>query len=220
MKLYQTYLSPFPTRVRVSLYAKGIDVEIIEPDGFHGSKKPKGEYESVNPIGRIPALVLDDGRVLPESEVICEYLEDAFPEPCLRPSDPWALAQVRLLARISDIYVVMAMVPLFGESAKRRAVRDQDKINAAVHEVFKALEYLEEFIGDEGYAVGTSLTHADGVLVPILMLAADWAPALYGTDNPLLQLPKLAAYYGAVRADPIIARVMGETQNAIAERQA
>ena len=70
MKLYQTYLSPFPTRVRLLLYAKGIEVEILEPAGFHGDTRPKGEYLGVNPIGRIPALVLDDGRVLPESEVI------------------------------------------------------------------------------------------------------------------------------------------------------
>jgi len=37
MKLYQTYTSPFPTRVRLVLYAKGLDVEIIEPPGFHTS---------------------------------------------------------------------------------------------------------------------------------------------------------------------------------------
>ena len=219
MKLYQTYLSPFPTRVRVLLYAKNIDVEIVEPDGFHGSQKSKGSYEEVNPIGRIPALVLDDGRVLPESEVICEYLEDAFPEPSLRPTDPWALAQVRLLSRISDFYVVMAMVPLFNESGKRRADWNRDRIDAAVVEVFKSLEYLEEYIGEDGYAVGTSLTQADGVLLPILMLASKWAPALFGTDNPFDRLPKLAAYYTAVQLDPIAKRVMDETLEAIGASQ-
>ena len=44
MKLYQTYLSPFPTRVRLLLYAKGIDVEIVEPHGFHSDTSSKGEY--------------------------------------------------------------------------------------------------------------------------------------------------------------------------------
>ena len=86
MQLYQTYLSPFPTRVRLMLYAKGIDCEIVEPPGFHGDPRSKGSYLAINPIGRVPALVLDDGRVLPESEVICEYLEEAFPEPPLFPS--------------------------------------------------------------------------------------------------------------------------------------
>ena len=42
MKLYQTYASPFPTRVRLLIYAKGLDVEIIEPPGFHASTEAKG----------------------------------------------------------------------------------------------------------------------------------------------------------------------------------
>ena len=62
MKLYQTFTSPFPTRVRLVLYAKGIEAEIIEPPGFHSSSESKGDYLAINPIGRVPTLVLDDGR--------------------------------------------------------------------------------------------------------------------------------------------------------------
>lgn len=113
MKLYQTYRPPFPTRVRLMLYAKGIDTEIVTPHGFHGDATPRGEYEEINPIGRVPSLVLDDGTVLPESEVICEYLEDAYPDPPLHPADPTTRARMRLLSRISDFYLVMAMAPLF-----------------------------------------------------------------------------------------------------------
>jgi len=70
MKLYQFFASPFPTRVRLMLYAKGIPFEIVEPPGFGNSKLPKGDYLKLNPLGRVPTLVLDDGRALPESEVI------------------------------------------------------------------------------------------------------------------------------------------------------
>src|SRR5271168_580854 len=111
MKLYQFFASPFPTRVRLILYAKGIPFEIVEPPGFGNSKLPKGEYLKLNPLGRVPTLVLDDGRALPESEVICEYLEEAYPEPSLRPADSWGRARARLLARLCDFYLVMAMVP-------------------------------------------------------------------------------------------------------------
>ena len=65
MKLHQTYLSPFPTRVRLVLYAKGIEFEVVEPPGFHGDPNAKGDYLNVNPIGRVPAMELDDGKVLP-----------------------------------------------------------------------------------------------------------------------------------------------------------
>ncbi len=71
--------------MRLLLYAKGIEVEIIHPPGFHASTETKEAYLKVNPIGRVPTLVLDDGRALPESEVICEYLEDAYPSPACGP---------------------------------------------------------------------------------------------------------------------------------------
>ena len=143
MKLYQTYASPFPTRVRLLLYAKGIAVEIIEPPGFHSSPEAKGDYLKVNPVGRVPTLVLDDGRALPESEVICEYLEDAFPEPSLRPADPWGRAQVRLISRLCDFYLVMAMVPLFNASGTSRRHWDAGRVSAALQAVETALGYLE-----------------------------------------------------------------------------
>ena len=220
MKLYQTYTSPFPTRVRLMLYAKGVEAEIIEPPGFHSSAESKGDYMTINPIGRVPALVLDDGRVLPESEVICEYLEDAFPDPSLRPADPWGRAQVRLLSRICDIYLVMAMVPLFSAAGRSRKTWDAGRIAAALAEVETALGYLEDYIGAEGYAVGGSLTQADGALVPQLILAFEWAPALFGGANPLGRHPKLAAYWAAIQGDPIASRLIAETRDAITGEQA
>ena len=216
MKLYQTYASPFPTRVRLLLYAKGIAAEIIEPPGFHASTEAKGDYLKINPIGRVPTLVLDDGRALPESEVICEYLEDAFPEPSLRPADPFERARMRLLSRICDFYVVMAMVPLFNLSGRSRRHWTPEAVEAAAGKVAEALGWLEAYIGEGGYAVGAKLSQADGAIVPQLVLAAEWIPGLFGTPDPLPGLPKLSAYWRAIQADPICARLIGETREAIA----
>jgi glutathione S-transferase len=215
MKLYQTYASPFPTRVRLLLYAKGIGVEIVEPPGFHASTESKGEYLAINPIGRVPTLVLDDGRALPESEVICEYLEDAFPEPSLRPADAFDRARMRLLSRICDFYVVMAMVPLFALSGRSRRHWEPEKVAAAVAKVAEALGWLEAYIGEDGYAVGRALSQADGAIAPQLVLAAEWIPQLFGAPDPLAGLPKLSAYWRAVQTDPIVARLIGETRDAI-----
>jgi len=215
MKLYQTYASPFPTRVRLLIYAKGLEVEIVEPPGFHATAESKGDYLKVNPIGRVPTLVLDDGRALPESEVICEYLEDAFPEPSLRPADAWGRARMRLLSRICDFYLVMAMVPLFTASGRSRRHWEPAVIEGAAAKVAEALGWLEEYIGEDGYAVGGSLTQADGELV----LAAEWIPGLFGTPDPLPGLPKLSAYWAAIQKDPIAGRLIAETRDAIAEQQ-
>lgn len=220
MKLFQTYDSPFPTRVRLLLYAKGIEVEIIQPPGFHDSAESKGEYMKLNPIGRVPTLVLDDGRALPESEVICEYLEDAYPEPALRPDDLWERARMRLLSRICDFYVVMAMSPLFTLAGRSRRHWEPVAVAQATAKLADALAYLDEFIGEEGYAVGRSLTQADGAIAPQLVLASEWIPGLFGTPDPLETLPKLSAYWRAIQRDPIAARLIAETRDAIAEQQA
>jgi glutathione S-transferase len=220
MKLFQTYASPFPTRVRLLLYAKGIEVEIIEPPGFHSSAEAKGDYLLINPIGRVPTLVLDDGRALPESEVICEYLEDAYPERSLRPTDPFDRARMRLLSRICDFYVVMAMVPLFSFSGRSRRHWEPAAVEAASRKVAESLAYLEAYIGEDGYAVGRTLTQADGAIAPQLVLAAEWIPGLFGTPNPLEGLPRLAAYWRAIQKEPLVARLIAETRDAIAEQQA
>jgi len=220
MKLYQTYASPFPTRVRLALYVKGVEVEIIEPPGFHATAQSKGDYLLINPIGRVPTLVLDDGRALPESEVICEYLEDAYPEPALLPADPWGKAQVRLISRICDFYLVVAMVPLFAAAGQSRRRWDREAIGRALGAVETALGHLEVYLGEAGYAVGEGLTWADGALIPQLLLAYEWAPGLFRTESPLGRHPKLAAYWRAIQGDPIAARLVGETREAIAREQA
>jgi glutathione S-transferase len=199
------------------LYAKGIPFEIVEPPGFGNSKLPKGDYLKLNPLGRVPTLVLDDGRALPESEVICEYLEETFPSPPLLPADPWQRAQVRLLTRISDIYLVMAMVPLFDLLAIRRAEWDRAVIDAALDKIAEALAALEFYIGSNGYAVGPSLTVADGALAPMLILAEEWVPSVFGTGPPLQRYPTLSAYWRSVQADAIVSRVVRETRDAIAQ---
>jgi glutathione S-transferase len=218
MKLWQTYLSPFPTRVRLVMYAKGLDIAIVEPGGIH-DRSGKGDYLKINPLGRVPTLELDDGRTLPESEVICEYLEDLYPEPTLRPTDPWERAQVRLVSRLCDFYLVFAMVPLFNASGRSRKRWDMAKIDDALAEVKTSLDYLEHYIGTDGYAVGKSLTQADGALAPQLMLAFEWAPKLFGRPSPESALPKLAAYWKAIKTDPIAGRVIRETYDAIAAAQ-
>jgi glutathione S-transferase len=219
MKLYQTYTSPFPTRVRLVLLAKGLEAQIIEPPGFHSSAESKGDYLAINPIGRVPTLVLEDGRALPESEVICEYLEDAYPEPPLRPADPFERARARLIARLCDFYLVMAMVPLFNASGRPRRTWDAERIDAAFAEIRKSLGYLELHIGEAGYAVGERLSHADGALVPQLVLAYEWAPQLFDRPSPLGEHPKLARYWAAIQTDGIAARLIRETREAIADEQ-
>lgn len=207
MKLYQLNLSPYTARVRLICYAKGLDIEFAEPPGFRTDA-----YKAVNPVGKIPALELDDGTVLPESEVICEYLEDRFPEPPLRPTDPLVAAKARLLARMVDLYVVPAMAPLFGQL--QAAEKDQQIIADGISNARTAFGYLEHYIGQDGFAAGGALSHADGALIGGLFFATSLLP-LFGLAEPLAETPKLAAYWQAIQKDTIGARLIGELGEAL-----
>ena len=70
MKLYGIDLSNFTSKCRIVMYEKGLSFEKINPPGGMGS----AEYKKLNPVGKIPALQLDNGQVIAESEVINEYL--------------------------------------------------------------------------------------------------------------------------------------------------
>lgn len=59
------------------------------------------EYLSLNPNGVVPTLV-HDGHVVLESSVICQYLDEAFPEPALMPPDPYSRAQARMWLKVFD----------------------------------------------------------------------------------------------------------------------
>jgi hypothetical protein len=64
------------------------------------------------------------------------------------------------------------------------------------------------------------LTQADGALAPQLMLAFEWAPKLFDRPSPMSGLPKLSAYWSAIKKDPIAGRVIRETHDAISAAQA
>jgi glutathione S-transferase len=82
MKLYDGARAPNPRRVRVFLAEKGISVPTEPVDlGTMAHKSPA--YTAVNPLQRVPALVLDDGTVLTESIAICRYFEGLQPDPPL-----------------------------------------------------------------------------------------------------------------------------------------
>lgn len=80
MKLYSSPTSPYARKARVIAHELGLDLDVIDI-----TARGNMEYRRVNPLGKVPALVLDDGSVLFDSPVVCEYLNKAsggkfFPE--------------------------------------------------------------------------------------------------------------------------------------------
>src|ERR671937_1697549 len=92
--LYTAERCPYAARVRIVLAEKAFDYDAVEIDL---DDRPAWLYEK-NPLGRVPVYEEEGGLVLPESEVIMEYLEERFPEPPLWPADAAerALGRLRL----------------------------------------------------------------------------------------------------------------------------
>lgn len=82
MKLYDSRMAPNPRRTRIFLAEKGISVPTEQVDMMQMQHKTP-QYTAINPMQRMPALVLDDGTVITESIAICRYFEELQPEPPL-----------------------------------------------------------------------------------------------------------------------------------------
>jgi len=97
VKLYDAARCPYCARVRIVLEEKGLPYETVEIDL---DDRPRWIYD-LNVTGRVP--ILDDGFVLPESEVIMTYLEERYPDPPLLPPDARGRAEARLLVHRFDV---------------------------------------------------------------------------------------------------------------------
>lgn len=208
MKLYSGYISPFAARARMAVYAKGLDVEILPPPG--GSKSP--EYLAINPMGKLPCLVTDEGHAVPESGIIVEYLEALYPERPLTPAPPEEATLARLVARIGELYVLAPLARLFDQVDASR--RDAGAVAAAVAELETGLAHLEAFISPSGpYATGPHLTLADCQLVPTLFFVRALGP-LFGKDW-IAAFPRVNAYVASIGADEHAAKIQGEMMDAL-----
>ena len=210
MKLYDLALSPFAARVRLQIYAKGLDVPTLEPPDGAGSDA----YKAINPTGKVPALVLDDGCVLPESTVIAEYLEDRFPEPALRPADPLARARVRLVSHFTDLYLVPPLTALFHQVTHPEE-RDPKLVQERLAELDPRYDQLAGFLAPGLYAMGKLLTLADCTLFPLFFFATKAHP-LVGDKDPTASRAPLAQWWQGVAQHPAVARVEAELTRALA----
>ena len=212
IKLYSGDLSPYSARVRMQIYAKGITDIVIElPPSFR-----TGEFSKTSPIGRIPVLDID-GDIIPESDVIAEYLEEVYPTPSLLGAAPRERAAVRTVARIGDIYLMNNMFLCLPQG--RRSSRNEGTRDLFVGQVKRGLGALEHYLSGGDFAVGSSLTLADCSLVPALFLI-DNVITTFDVENPIPASPKVAAYWAAIQNNEHAARTLVELHRGLEERRA
>jgi glutathione S-transferase len=208
MKLYNLALSNFASKSRIAIYEKGVNVEFVDPPGGLGS----ADYKKINPLGKVPALVLDNGQLIAESELINEYLEDKYPAKPLLPKDAEGRAQVRAFTRFHDLYLeppMRAVFPkLFGQELDDKFI--QEKIT----EVNNRLDQLEGTIGNQ-WAAGSTFTLADCALAPTMFFLTTFLPQ-FGSKPPTEGRPKITAWWNRVQEQPSVKKSLDEQRAALA----
>ncbi|MBA3666642.1 MAG: glutathione S-transferase family protein [Sphingomonas sp.] len=214
MILLNSFVSPFAARVRLGVYAHDLPVEIAPSGQWLPNYEKSPKYLALNPIGRVPTLVLDDGSALPESTVIVEYLADAFPGCGLRPLAATAVARVRLIAHLAEIYLQAPAGPLFGQLFA--SDRDQSTIERCVMAMDQGLSHLDHFMEEDGAAASGAITIADCALVPYLFFFADRMTEALGISSIIERHAKVSAYWNRIQNAPVVVKVLDEMRTAIA----
>ena len=181
--LYTAERCPYAARARIVLAEKGLDYDAVEIDL---DDRPAWLYEK-NPLGRVPVYEEDGGFVLPESEVIMEYLEERYPEPALWPADPAERALGRLWLqrfddRLGDAYYAV----------RRGTEGAREELDAKLGELDRVLE-------GQPYLSGREYGLADIGYVPWLLRATE------RLDVELAPFPALASWLERVAARPAVA---------------
>lgn len=186
MKLYGSLTSPYVRKVRMFLAEKGIAHDFV----VEGPSDAAGNVARLNPLGKVPALVRDDGEVLFDSPMIIDYLDGLKGVPLIPSSGDarWLAQRWHALAQgIMDATVARLM-------ETRRAADRQDAAVVKKQEgkIVAALRFAEERVGGGEYLVGDKLTVADIAMAAALgymdlRYAHDWQGAH----------PQLAKWFGA-----------------------
>ena len=160
MKLYGALASPYVARVVLFSQLKGID---LPQNDLPGGSPSSPDYRAFTPIGKMPSLDVD-GKCIPESETICEYLEDTFPEKPGLPADAFGRAQSRTISRIVDLYLAPISSVLARQINPEK--RDAEIVAQNAETLAKVWSNLEFFMGDGPFVVGNEPTLGDCALGP------------------------------------------------------
>ena len=164
MKLYDFGRAPNPRRVRVFLAEKGVTVPTEQVDIVTMQQKTP-EFTALNPMQRVPALVLDDGTVLAESMAICRYFEGLHPDPPLFGRGAKESALVEMWGRRLELHLLNAVASVFRHLHPAMQELEQPQVaawgEANKPRVLEFLQVLDRELQQRPFVAGEHFTVAD-----------------------------------------------------------
>ncbi|MGN6517207.1 MAG: glutathione S-transferase family protein [Rhizomicrobium sp.] len=191
--VYGGSLSPFVRKVLVALAEKGVEYKLEQINPF----SPPPEFLAISPLKRIPVLRdtdVPEPNTLPDSSIICDYLEHKYPKPALYPADPFQRARTLWFEEYADSQMAQNLVrTFFFERVVKKMMKQQtdETVCAAAKEKHlpPVFDYLEKEIGSNEYLVGGAFSVAD---ISIGTMLVNMEHAGETVDGG--RWPKLAAY--------------------------
>ena len=191
---YDVPVSNNGARNRLIICWKNIEdeFEFKNPSTLGGLKSP--EFLEMHPQGKMPLLVTKDGQAIPESEVISQYLCDAFEKqgPSLRPETLEAKTACNLATRWHDVY----LTPIQG--CMYRGPMSPEVRAEQISEIDRLLDVMEKTVGgfEPGpYLCGDKPSTADAALFPTFVFMTHLLPKYFGWENVFDGRPSLERWY-------------------------
>lgn len=200
-------ISNYHNKVRLALMEKGVPFE--EDAGVHPSQKP--EYLALSPMGKVPYLQVDGARLC-ESEVILEYLEDAYPQKPLLPKDPLERAKVRELVTVMELHMELVVRRMYGGLFFGGKFSDDTKASVE-RDIAKGVRAFKSLARFDPFIAGKELTVADcaaAVHLPLISLVGKLG---FGRDF-LDGVPQVKPYLKMLGERPAFAKVNADRKAA------
>ncbi len=208
MKLYYAPASSYSQRVLIALYEKQIDFSAIEVNLFDRASGLR--YLQINPFGKIPTLVTDDGKILFEACIIIEYLDRHFlSQPQLIPEDLEKALEVRSIERIIDVYINAGREALFADTQRAIEERGSKEVIKAKRLLETACILLDEKLQGRIWLAGEEFSLADCAAAPVLA----YLRIVYSYKH----LSRLTDYIRRLEARSSVAKVQSEGREQMIE---
>jgi glutathione S-transferase len=164
MKLYDGGRAPNPRRTRIYLAEKSIKLPTEQIDlGAMQQRSPA--YAAINPIKRVPALVLDDGTVITESIAICRYFEALHPDPPLFGCSPLEIARIEMWNRRLELHFFLPVSHVFRNSHPAMKEMEVPQVPAWADanrpRILEFIAWLDGELKDRPFVAGDVFTVAD-----------------------------------------------------------
>ncbi len=207
--LYHLWLCPFSRKVRVALSEKKLEFDLVIEKAW----ERRDAFLALNPAGEVPVLIesADDETsvALADSNVICEYLEDAYPDPPLIGGDSVTRAEIRrLVAWFDRKFHCEVTQNLVDEKINKRflglGAPSSIAIRAGHANIVTHLAYIEYLMARHNWLAGSKFSLAD------IAAAAQLSCIDYIDDVPWEDYPEAKSWYARLKSRPSVRPLLAD----------